>query len=162
LYHGGNVLFKTTDAGLHWAAVSGDLTSNDKSKQKWSGGPITGDNTGAEIYCTIFALAESPRQKDLLWAGTDDGYVHVSRDGGKHWSNVGDRIPGLPKWGTVKCIEPSPFDAGTAYLVVDAHRLDDTRPYLWKTSDYGQTWKRLTDLLPQDVYLHAVREDPKQ
>jgi photosystem II stability/assembly factor-like uncharacterized protein len=162
IYHASNILFKTSDAGMHWTAISPDLTRNDKSKEKFSGGPITGDNTGAEIYCTIFAVAESPRQKDLLWAGSDDGLVHVSRNGGKHWTNVTAKIPEMPEWGTVSCIEPSPFDAATAYLVVDAHRLDNARPYLYKTSDFGQSWKSLSAALPLDVYLHAVREDPKQ
>ncbi|HLJ95781.1 MAG TPA: hypothetical protein VKU02_21575, partial [Gemmataceae bacterium] len=162
IYHASNILFKSSDAGMHWAAISGDLTRNDKSKQKWSGGPITGDNTGAEIYCTIFAVAESPKQKDLLWAGSDDGLVHVSRDGGKNWVNVTSKIPDMPEWGTVDCIEPSPFDASTAYLIVDAHRLDNMHPFLYKTSDFGQTWKNLGAELPVDDYLHAVREDPKQ
>src|SRR5205823_3455795 len=115
VYHAANVVFKTEDAGLRWSPISSDLTRNDKAKQKWSGGPITGDNTGVEIYCTIFALAESPKQKDLLWAGSDDGLVHVTRDGGKSWTNVSANMPGLPEWGTISCIEPSPSDPGTAY-----------------------------------------------
>ena len=160
VYHAGNVLFRSTDGGQSWTPASPDLTRNDKSKQKWSGGPITGDNTGVEIYGTIFALAESPKDQALLWAGSDDGLVHVSRDAGRSWTNVTKNVPGLPEWGTVATIEASPFDAGTAYLVVDAHRLDDMRPHLWKTSDYGRSWKRLGASLPQDVYLHAVREDP--
>jgi photosystem II stability/assembly factor-like uncharacterized protein len=162
VYHGSNVLFKTRDSGKHWHAISPDLTRNDKSKQKWAGGPITGDNTGAEIYCTIFAIAESPVQKDLLWVGSDDGLVHVSRDGGQNWTNVTEKITGLPEWGTVSCLEPSPFEAGTAYVVVDAHRLDDTHPYLFKTTDFGNSWKSMAAELPQDIYLHAVREDPKR
>jgi photosystem II stability/assembly factor-like uncharacterized protein len=162
VYHGANVLFKSTDAGQTWTAISPDLTRNDKTKQRWSGGPITGDNTGVEIYGTIFAVAESPKEAGLIWTGSDDGLVQVTRDGGKSWTNVTKNVPGLPEWGTVSLIEPSPFDAATAYLVVDAHRLDDKRPYLWKTSDYGKSWKRLTKGLPEDVYLHAVREDPKQ
>jgi photosystem II stability/assembly factor-like uncharacterized protein len=161
VYHAANVLFKTTDGGKTWTPISGDLTRNDKAKQKWSGGPITGDNTGVEIYCTIFALAESPKQKGLIWTGSDDGLVHVTADGGKTWTNVTANIPGLPDWGTVSCIEASPFDAGTAYVVVDAHRLDDMRPYLFKTTDQGKTWKSLAAGLPPDVYLHVVREDPK-
>ena len=160
VYHAGNVLFRSTDGGQSWAAASPDLTRNDRAKQKWSGGPITGDNTGVEIYGTIFAIAESPKDKALLWAGTDDGLVHVSRDAGRSWTNVTKNVPGLPEWGTVSMIEASPFDAATAYLVVDAHRLDDMRPYLWKTTDYGRSWKRLGANLPPDVYLHAVREDP--
>jgi photosystem II stability/assembly factor-like uncharacterized protein len=161
VYHGANVLFRSTDGGRHWAAISSDLTRNDKSKQQWSGGPITGDNTGVEIYCTLFALAESPKDKGILWAGSDDGLVHLSRDAGKTWANVTANIKGLPEWGTVSCIEASPFDAGTAYVTVDAHRLDDPRPYLFQTTDFGQTWKSLAERLPQDACLHAVRADPK-
>ncbi|HEU4402672.1 MAG TPA: glycosyl hydrolase [Candidatus Polarisedimenticolia bacterium] len=162
VYHAGNVLFRSADGGQTWTAISPDLTRNDKSKQKWSGGPLTGDNTGVEWYCTIFAVAESPKEKGLIWVGTDDGLVQVTRDGGAHWTNVTANIKGIPEWGTVSLIEPSPFDAATAYVVVDAHRLDDMRPYLWKTSDYGKSWKSLTSTLPQDVHLHAVREDPKR
>jgi photosystem II stability/assembly factor-like uncharacterized protein len=162
LYHAANVLFRSTDGGQHWSAISPDLTRNDRSKQKWSGGPITGDNTTAEYYCTIFAIAESPKEKGVLWAGSDDGLVHVSRDGGKKWVNVTANIPNMPEWGTVDCIEPSPFDAGTAYVVVDAHRLDNPRPYLYRTTDFGQTWTSLAAGLPQNIYLHAVREDPKK
>ncbi|HYN20328.1 MAG TPA: glycosyl hydrolase, partial [Thermoanaerobaculia bacterium] len=163
VYHGANVLFRTQDGGQTWAVISPDLTRDDESKQQWSGGPITGDNTGVETYCTIFVVAESPVEKGLIWAGSDDGLVHLTRDGGEHWENVTKNIRGIPEWGTVSLIEPSRFDAGTAYLVVDAHRLDDMQPYLWKTADYGRTWKRLgagEGDLPRDVYLHAVREDP--
>jgi photosystem II stability/assembly factor-like uncharacterized protein len=162
VYYGGNVLFRTEDAGQSWSVISPDLTRNDRSKQRWSGGPITGDNTGAEYYCTIFAIAESPLAKGLLWVGSDDGLVHVSRDGGKTWTNVTANLPGIGEWGTVAAIEPSRFEAGGAYLVVDRHRMDDARPYLWKTSDYGRTWKSLSDPLPQDASLHVVREDPKR
>ena len=162
IYHAGNVLFRTTDAGNTWTAISPDLTTNDKSKQQWSGGPITGDNTGVETFCTIFAVSESPRQKDLIWAGSDDGLVHVTRDGGKNWKNVTKNVPGLPAFAAVSLIEPSPFDAATAYLVVDNHRQDDMKPYLWRTTDYGDTWTSLAAKLPQDVYLHAVREDARK
>ena len=150
------------DGGQTWTAISPDLTRNDRSKQKWSGGPITGDNTGVEFYCTIFAVAESPKQKGVIWAGSDDGLVHVTRDGGGNWTNVTSAMAGFPEWGTVSLIEPSPFDAAAAYVVVDAHRLDDMRPYLYKTTDYGRTWKRLDAGLPPDIYLHAVREDPQK
>lgn len=162
LYHAANVLFKTTDDGATWTQISGDLTRNDKSKQKWSGGPITGDNTGVEMYCTIFAIAESPAKQGVLWAGSDDGLVHCSQDGGKTWTNVTKNIGDMPEWGTVKTIEASRFDAGTAYLVADAHRMDDMKPYLWKTTDFGKTWKKLSGKMAQDVYLHVVREDPKK
>ena len=160
IYHGGSVLFQTEDSGQTWTAISPDLTRNDKSKQKWAGGPITGDNTGVETYCTIFAVAESPVEKGLIWVGSDDGLVHVTRDGGKNWKNLTSAMPGFPEWGTVSIIEPSRTDAGTAWVVVDAHRLDDMHPYLFKTTDYGQTWKRLDGSLPQNVYLHSVRVDP--
>jgi photosystem II stability/assembly factor-like uncharacterized protein len=163
IYHAANVLFKSSDGGRHWSPISPDLTRNDKSKQKWSGGPITGDNTGAEVYGTIFAIAESPKEKGVLWAGSDDGLVHVSRDGGGSWANVTGNMPGLPEWGTVTCIEPSPFAAGTAYVVVDPHRLDIMKPFLFKTDNFGKSWIRLSDnLRPGDEYLLAVREDPKR
>ena len=157
VYHAGNVLFRTTDGGQHWQAISPDLTRDDPEKQKWSGGPITGDITGVEFYDTIFALAESPLVKGLLWAGSDDGLVHVSRDGGGKWTKV--TPPGLPEWATVKTIEASRWDPGTAYVVADNHRLDDARPYLWVTTDYGASWRPLTRGLDPNVYLHVVRED---
>jgi photosystem II stability/assembly factor-like uncharacterized protein len=160
VYHAANVLFKTTDQGKTWQPISPDLTRDDKTKQQVSGGSINGDNTGAEYYCTIFAIAESPKQAGVLWAGSDDGLVHVSRDGGKNWSNVTKNITGLPEWGTVCCIEASRRDAGTAFVVVDAHRLDDPRPHLYKTTDFGKTWTNLAEKLPQDDYLRVVREDP--
>ena len=162
VYHAANVLFRTTDGGSHWTAISPDLTRNDKGKQKWAGGPITGDNTGVEVYDTIFALAESPKDGDVLWAGSDDGLVHVTRDGGKHWANITANIAGMPEWGIVTCIEASPFETATAYLTVDAHKLDDMKPYLFKTTDYGKTWVKLTQGLPAHSPMHVVRVDPKQ
>ena len=163
VYHAANVLFQTRDAGRHWTPISPDLTRNDKSKQKWSGGPITGDNTGVEVYGTIYAISESPKERGVLWAGSDDGLVHVSRDGGKSWSNVTANIKGLPEWGTVRCIEASPFEGGTAYVVVDAHKLDDHRPYLFQTKDFGKTWRSLVrDGTTVEGYLHDLREDPRR
>lgn len=161
IYHGANVLFRSADGGQSWTAISPDLTRDDKSKETWSGGPITGDNTGVEIYCTIFVVAESPVRQGVIWAGSDDGLVHVTQDAGKAWSNVTSGLAGLPEWATVSMIEPSHFDAGTAYVVADAHRLDDPRPYLWKTGNFGRTWARLDGKLPRDTYLHSVREDPQ-
>ena len=166
LYHAANVLFRSTDKGKTWDKISPDLTRNDKSKQKWSGGPITGDNTGVEVYGTIFAIAESPKNSlrtpdnYILWAGSDDGLVHVTRDAGRKWDNVTKNIVGLKEWGTVCCIEASPHDAGTAYVVVDAHRLDDNTPYLYMTRDFGKSWTLLSEKLPRDAYLRVVREDP--
>jgi photosystem II stability/assembly factor-like uncharacterized protein len=160
IYHGAQVIFRTRDGGQTWEPISPDLTRNDKSKQKWSGGPITGDNTGVETYDTVFAIAESPRQAGVIWAGSDDGLVHVTRDGGRNWTNATAKMPGLPEWSTISIIEPSPFDAATAYVVADAHRLDNMHPYLYKTTDFGATWTRLDGRLPPDVYLHSVRVDP--
>jgi photosystem II stability/assembly factor-like uncharacterized protein len=160
IYHGAQVVFRTRDGGQTWDVISPDLTRNDKSKQTWTGGPITGDNTGVETYGTVFVIAESPKQKGLIWAGSDDGLVHVTTDDGKNWKNVTPAMTGFPEWATVSMIEPSPFDANTAYVTVDAHRLDNTKPYLFKTTDLGRTWKRLDASLAQDVYLHSVKEDP--
>jgi photosystem II stability/assembly factor-like uncharacterized protein len=157
VYHAGNILFRTRDGGQTWQAMSPDLTRNDKSKQLWSGGPLTGDNTGVEFYSTIFSVAESPLEKGVVWTGSDDGLVHVTRDDGENWQDV--TPPGLPEWGTVAGIEASRWDTGTAYVVVDAHRLDDETPYLWKTTDYGASWKSLTRGLDSEIYLHVVRED---
>lgn len=162
VYHAANVLFRTRDGGQTWDKISTDLTRNDKQKQQWSGGPITGDNTGAEIYCTIFALAESPLDKGVLWAGTDDGLVHISRDAGKTWTNVTANVPDLPDWGTVTCIEASPHAAGTAFLVVDNHRMDDYKPHVWKTTDFGKTWAKITEGLDAGTHAKVVREDPKR
>jgi photosystem II stability/assembly factor-like uncharacterized protein len=172
VYHAANVLFRTTDGGKTWTKVSDDLTRNDRTKQKWSGGPITGDNTGVEVYGTVFAIAESPVRKGLLWAGSDDGMVHVSLDNARTWEDVTANIHGLPEWATVICVEPSPFNATTAYVVVDAHKLDDHRPYLFRTDDAGRTWKSLVGAaqgaggaagsFPADMSLRVVRADPKR
>lgn len=160
VYHGANVVFRTTNGGLRWEEASKDLTRNDKTKQQWAGGPITGDNTGVEVYGTVFALAESPLKAGLLWAGSDDGLVHVSRDHGKNWTDVTKFLPGLPEFATVQCIEPSPHHAETAYLAAQNYRLDDVKPYVYKTTDGGKTWKPLAGL-PTDQYTMAVREDSK-
>jgi photosystem II stability/assembly factor-like uncharacterized protein len=160
VYHAGNMLFRTRDGGQTWEPVSKDLTRDDKQKQQWSGGPITGDNTGAETYCTIFAIGESPKQKGLIWLGTDDGKVWLSKDECKTWTDVTANVPDLPDWGTVKCVEPSPHDPATCFLVVDNHRMDDYRPHVWKTTDYGAKWDKITDGLDGGTHCHAVREDP--
>jgi photosystem II stability/assembly factor-like uncharacterized protein len=158
LYFAGEVLFKTTDGGMSWNIISPDLTRNDKQKQQASGGPITKDNTGVEVYDTIFSVVESPVQKDLIWAGTDDGLVHITRDAGQHWENVTPKA--MPDWGTVSMIEASPTKAGTAYIAVERHKQDDFAPYIFKTADYGKTWTALVNGLPAGNYVHAVRIDP--
>jgi photosystem II stability/assembly factor-like uncharacterized protein len=160
LYMAANVLFKTTDGGMSWTIISPDLTRNDKSKQQSSGGPITQDNTSVEYYDTIFAVAESPVQAGLIWAGSDDGLIHITRDGGKNWTNVTPKE--MPEWGMVSLIDPSSRDAGTAYVAVDCHKLDDFRPYIYVTRDFGKTWAKITDGLPDTAYVHAVRADPKK
>ena len=154
------MLFKTTDDGMSWTIISPDLTRNDKAKQAASGGPITKDNTGVEVYDTIFSVVESPVQKDLIWAGTDDGLVHLTRDGGQHWENVTPKA--MPEWGTVSMIEASSRDAGTAYIAVERHKMDDFAPYVFKTTDFGKTWTKLIGGLPANNYVHAVRTDPRQ
>jgi photosystem II stability/assembly factor-like uncharacterized protein len=160
MYFAGEVLFKTTDAGMNWTIISPDLTRNDKSKQAASGGPITKDNTGVEVYDTIFSVVESPVQKDLIWAGTDDGLVQLTRDGGQHWENVTPKA--MPDWGTVSMIEASTREAGTAYLAVERHKADDFAPYVFKTTDFGKTWTKLVAGLPANDYVHAVRVDPRR
>ncbi len=159
MYFAAQVLFKTTDAGMHWTIISPDLTRNDKTKQQSSGGPLTKDNTGVEVYDTIFSVVESPVQKDLIWAGTDDGLIQLTRDGGQHWENVTPKA--MPEWGTVSMIEASPRDAGTAYVAVERHKSDDFTPYIFKTTDFGKTWSKLAEGIPTNDYVHAVRIDPR-
>ncbi|MGH9776525.1 MAG: WD40/YVTN/BNR-like repeat-containing protein [Candidatus Acidiferrales bacterium] len=158
IYFGGEAIFKTTDGGMSWTQISPDLTRNDKTKQQSSGGPITQDNTSVEYYDTVFTIAESPKEKGLIWAGSDDGLVHLTRDGGKNWSNVTPK--GFPEWAMISLIEPSLHDAGTAFVAVDAHKLDDYRPYIFVTGDYGKTWKKLGGGIPDTSYVHVVRQDP--
>ena len=146
LYIGANVLLKTTNEGQSWEPISGDLTRNDKSKMGTSGGPITQDNTSIEYYCTIFTFMESPVTKGVIWAGSDDGLVHVTRDGGKNWDNVTPKD--MPEWIQINSIDASAHDAGTAYVAATMYKSDDFRPYLYKTSDYGKTWKKIVNGIP--------------
>lgn len=164
LYAAGNVLFKTTDGGLHWTAISPDLTTNDKSRQKSSGGIITKDNTGVEIYCTIFTAAESPAEKDVICTGSDDGLVYITRDGGAHWDNV--TPPDLPQWTMINCIEADRFEKGKFYFAATRYKLDDNAPYLYVTTDYGKSWKKITDGITADIskdnFTRVIREDAKR
>ncbi len=160
LYTAAEMVFKSTDMGQSWTPISPDLTRNDKSKQKPSGGPITLDITSVEYYDTIFALAESPVKKDMLWAGTDDGLVQLTTDGGQHWSNVTPRD--MPEWSMVSIIEPSHFDEGTAYIAVDRHKFDDFRPMIFRTRDAGKTWIMIANGIPEGSYVRSVREDTKR
>ena len=157
LYYGMERLYETTDDGMSWKAISSDLTRNDKSKQGPSGGPITKDITSVEYYDTIFAIAESPRARGMIWVGTDDGQIQLTRDGGGNWANVTPRE--LPAWSTISMIEPSRYDTNTAYVAVDRHKLDDIKPYVFRTDDGGKSWRRIDTGLPEGSFVHAVRED---
>jgi photosystem II stability/assembly factor-like uncharacterized protein len=160
LYFGGNFLFKSTNKGHSWEKISPDLSTNDPEKQKDSGGPITPDNTGAEVHCTIFTLAESPLKPGIIWAGTDDGNLWITQDNGKNWNNVIKNIKGLPPYSWVSRVEASHFGEGTAYVTFDRHRSDDYAPYIHKTANYGKTWVSLRNNLPKTGYLYVIREDP--
>ncbi|HEY8293518.1 MAG TPA: glycosyl hydrolase, partial [Thermomicrobiales bacterium] len=158
LYATSNVVHRSTDEGQSWAVVSPDLTRNDATKMEASGGPITKDNTGAEIYGTIFAFVESPHEKGVFWAGSDDGLIHLTRDGGKHWENVTPKA--LPEGALISVIEPSPHDKASAYVAATCYKSDDYAPYLFKTNDYGKTWQRITKGIREDDFTRVVREDP--
>jgi photosystem II stability/assembly factor-like uncharacterized protein len=157
LYVAANRVFRSTDDGDSWQVVSPDLTLHDPSTLGPVGGAVTHDMTGTEWYATIFALAESPAAAGVFWAGSDDGLIHVTRDGMKTWSNVTPRD--MAHFTRVSIIEPSHFDAGTAYVAANRYQLDDLRPYLWKTTDYGRTWTRIDAGLPAGAYTRTVRED---
>ncbi len=158
LYTASNHLHVSTNEGQSWEVVSPDLTRNDPSKQGPSGGPITKDNTAVEYYCTIFAAAESPRVAGLLWTGSDDGLVHVSRNGGKTWDNVTPK--GMPEWIMINSIEPSPFEDGGCYLAATSYKNGDYQPYLYKTSDYGKTWTKIVNGIDNEHFTRVVRADP--
>ncbi|MDT7540991.1 MAG: hypothetical protein QOE33_895 [Acidobacteriota bacterium] len=160
LYAGAQVVFKSTDEGQSWKVISPDLTRNDKTKQASSGGPITKDNTTIEYYDTIFTLMESPVKAGVMWAGSDDGLVHVTQDGGGRWENVTPK--GIPEWIQINSIDASSFDAGTAYVAATMYKFDDYRPYLYKTSDYGKSWKKITNGIPDGAFTRVVREDPNK
>ena len=162
VYLGGNVVFKTTDGGQNWTPISPDLTRNDKSKQEVAGGPVQHDLSGAETYDTILCITLAPSDPKVIWVGTDDGLVQVTRDGGKNWTNVTRAITGAPEWARIYQIGVSPFDAGTAYVTYDAHELDNRHPYVYKTTDYGRSWTKITNGLPDESPAHVVREDPNQ
>ncbi|MGI9148353.1 MAG: VPS10 domain-containing protein [Chloroflexota bacterium] len=158
LYICSNVVHRSTDDGASWETISPDLTRNDASKIVSSGGPITADNSGAEIYCTIFAFRESPQQRGVFWAGSDDGLLHLSQDGGQSWDNV--TPPDLPEWAMINMIEPSPHAPGSAYVAATCYKSDDTHPYLYRTDDFGATWRRITDGIPDDEFTRVIRADP--
>ena len=156
LYTCGNHVFRTTDEGSSWEAISPDLTRDDKSKFAASGGPITLDTSGAEHYGTVFAFAESPHIPGLLWAGSDDGLLHISKDNGETWTNI--TPPDLAEWSLISVIEPSPHHEATAYVSATRYKLDDYQPYLYKTVDFGQSWQQID--FPEGEITRVVREDP--
>lgn len=158
LYCSSQHIFKSLNGGETWTKISPDLTRNDPRTLQSSGGPITKDNTSVEYYGTVFTLAESPVRPGTLWAGSDDGLVHVSIDAGASWRKVTPK--GMPEWGLCSMIDASAHDAGTAYLAIDNHENDDYRPYIYRTYDYGKTWKKVVEGIPEDDFIRVVREDP--
>jgi photosystem II stability/assembly factor-like uncharacterized protein len=158
LYICSQFVHRSTDGGTSWETLSPDLTRNDPSKIQVSGGPITSDNSGAEIYCTIFAFRESPHERGVFWAGSDDGLIHLSRDGAKSWQNV--TPPDLPAWAMISVIELSPHDAATAYVAATCYKSDDLHPYLYRTNDYGATWTPISGGIPADEFTRVIRADP--
>jgi photosystem II stability/assembly factor-like uncharacterized protein len=162
VYIGANVLFRSTDGGRSWNTISPDLTNNDKSKQRISGGPINHDISGAETYNTILSVTLAPSDANVIWVGTDDGNLQVTRDGGRTWTNTRPRMPSLPAEGRFYQVGVSPFDAGVAYAALDRHMFADMHPYVLRTADYGRTWTRMDAGLPADQPAHVVRESPSQ
>ncbi|MGW8266065.1 MAG: WD40/YVTN/BNR-like repeat-containing protein [Longimicrobiales bacterium] len=161
VYVGSQHVHMTTDGGQSYRVISPDLTSNDKSKQEKTGG-LTPDDASPTYAAVLFAIAESPLEEGVIWTGSNDGLVHVTRDGGGSWADVTENIPDLPPWGTISNIEPSRFHAGTAYISVDLHQVGNTDPYAFKTSDYGESWTLVSRDIPESVfsYVHVIREDP--
>lgn len=162
LYAAAERLFRSIDEGASWEAISPDLTRHDPSTLASSGGPITLDNTSAEVYATIFSAVESPHERGTFWVGTDDGLVHISRDNGTTWEEITPPDLKSPRgeWALISVIDLSPHDAATAYLAATRYKLDDLRPYLYKTNDYGRTWTKITDGIPEDDFTRVVRADP--
>ena len=151
---------RSVNHGESWETISPDLTRHDSTTIKPSGGPITKDNTGAEVYADVFAFAESPVKAGILWAGSDDGLIHISKDNGKTWTNVTPKI--IPEWALMTIIEPSHFDEATAYVAATRYKTDDAKPYLLKTNDYGATWKLITNGIREGDYTRVIREDPNK
>ncbi len=162
LYAAGNILFKTTNEGQSWEAISPDLTRNDSTKLGPSGGPITKDNTSVEYYCTIFTVAESVHEPGVIWTGSDDGLIHLTRNGGQTWENVTPPKKLMPEWIQINSIEPHPFEPGGLYVAATMYKWDDFRPYLYRTTDYGKTWKKITAGIDARHFTRVVRADPKR
>lgn len=161
VYFAGNIVYRSSDWGTTWTAISPELSKNDKSKQGDAGGPILKENTVAEYYGTVYSLEESPVKKGVIWAGTDDGNVQITQDDGKTWTNVAANIPGVGINAVVSAVEPSRIDAGTAYVGIERRMMDDYKPYVFKTTDFGKTWTNISGNMPVGAYVQVVREDPK-
>ncbi|MFI5052674.1 MAG: WD40/YVTN/BNR-like repeat-containing protein, partial [Acidimicrobiales bacterium] len=161
IYVGSQHVHATSDGGVTWREISPDLTRNDTTRQRPSGG-LTPDNIGVEYAGVVFAIAESRLKRGLIWAGTNDGKVQLTRDGGRSWTDVSANIHGLLDWGTITAIEPSRYDTGTAYVAVDGHQVDNRDPWIYKTTNYGATWTPITNGIPHSPlsYVHALKEDP--
>jgi len=162
LYTAANVLFKTTNGGQSWQQISPDLTRNDTTKLGSSGGPITKDNTSVEYYCTIFTLAESPLKSGIIWTGSDDGLIYLTKDNGKTWNNVTPPKDLLPEWAQINSVEADQFNEGGLYVAATKYKSDDFHPYLLKTTDYGKSWERIENGIPADHFTRVIREDPKR
>ena len=158
LYVGSQHLHRSTDEGESWELISPDLSTNTLAMQDQSGGPITKDDTGVEYYCTIFVITPSTKEKGVIWIGTDDGRVHITKNGGKSWTDITPN--NMPKWGMVNSIDQSPHNPGTAYMAVTRYKLDDFKPYLFKTDNYGKSWKLISRGIPEGAFTRVVREDP--
>ena len=161
VYFAGNIVFRTADWGKTWTPISPDLSKNDKSRQGDAGGPVLKENTVAEYYGTVYSLEESPVKKGVIWAGTDDGNVQVTQDDGKTWVNVAGNISGVGPDAVVSAVEPSHKDAGTAYVALERRMMDDFKPYVFKTTDFGKTWTNISRNIAPNAYVQVVREDPK-
>jgi len=161
LYVGSQHIHRSTDGGQSWQLISPDLTLNDRSRMGISGG-LTPDNIGVEYAGVVYAIAESPKERGLIWAGTNDGLVQLTRDGGKTWTNITANLPNLPPWGSVRCIVPSRYDAATAYIAVDFHQMNNREPFVYRTNDYGGTFKSITNGIPKSMLSYArwIHEDP--
>lgn len=159
LYTFSNQVHVTENEGQSWDIISPDLTRNDPNKLKSSGGPITQDNTSVEYYCTIFAAQESPLKEGLIWVGSDDGLVHLTKNAGKTWDNITPKK--MPEWMMINSIEPSAFDEGTCYIAGTKYKTGDFKPYIYKTTDFGKTWKKITNGINEEHFTRVVREDPE-
>ncbi len=161
VYTASQHVHRTTNGGQSWVVISPDLTLNDRTRMKSSGG-LTGDNIGVEYAGVVYGLAESPKERGLIWAGTNDGLLHLTRDGGKTWTNVTKNLPGLLPWGSFRSIVASRYDAATAYVAVDFHQVNNRDPFIYKTTDYGQTWRAIVNGIPKSMlsYVRVVCEDP--